>query len=282
VASLTIGFKAYDAHELACHFVARHAGLYEKHGLQPQLLDTTFIADADLPPLTFHAACGAALFDWLRGVEVRVVFVAAQRPMFSLHARPERDDVSNLRGEVVAGFPPAAPPAVFLRALLRQRSVEPDGITTLPARDDVARIGLLRDGSASVALLSSAVAPRALTEIGFPELLFLGDALRLPTTGLAVSAATYASEAGLVAAMRSCYRDALALLHGDTGILAAALAERVEFDAAGRAALAERVRRCYTRDGRVALRAVEGAVGLVAAELGRPVGRPLQSLYELA
>ncbi|MCZ6526808.1 MAG: hypothetical protein O6928_09710 [Gammaproteobacteria bacterium] len=52
---------AFDPHELLCHFIAAKAGLYERAGLQIELTDITFIADADLPRQTFQVCCGSAL-----------------------------------------------------------------------------------------------------------------------------------------------------------------------------------------------------------------------------
>ena len=40
--TVQLGFKAFDAHELLCHFIAAKAGLYQRHRLQIELVDITF------------------------------------------------------------------------------------------------------------------------------------------------------------------------------------------------------------------------------------------------
>lgn len=44
-----LGFKAFDPHELLCHFLAEHSGYYRDAGLQVELSDITFTPDTELP-----------------------------------------------------------------------------------------------------------------------------------------------------------------------------------------------------------------------------------------
>ena len=53
--TVQLGFKAFDAHELLCHFIAAKAGLYQRHRLQIELVDITFAIDTDLPQDMFQA-----------------------------------------------------------------------------------------------------------------------------------------------------------------------------------------------------------------------------------
>ena len=280
--SVTLGFKACDAHELSCHFVARQAGLYRQRGLDVRLVDTTFLGDADLPQHTFHAACGAALTAWLRGADVRVVFVAAERPMFWIYGQPELRGLDELADTTVAGFPEHAPPSLMLAAVLSAAGVDTDRVTMLPVRDDVARVGLLRDGSVSAALVSSAVSPRSMERQGFRELLFLGDALQVPTTGLAVSGATFGAAPDLVTAVCSAYLEALELIHDESGVLESALAEFAGVPDRDQAALAARVRQSYTRTGSCAMPILEAAAAEVAAALDVNDARPVAGLYDFS
>ena len=57
------GIKAFDVHELLCHFVAQRGGFYAVAGLDVRLVDTTFTPDERLPDADyFQVACGAAYF----------------------------------------------------------------------------------------------------------------------------------------------------------------------------------------------------------------------------
>ena len=273
-----LAFKGYDVHELACHFVARHAGLYERHGLQPRLIDSTFLADEALPANTFQVACGAALAAWLKGADVRVVFVAAERPMFWLYSTPGQG-LDDLRDQPIAGFPDHAPPAAFLRAAWARHGGAPAALNVLPARDDVGRLGLLRDGSAAAALLSSAVSPDTMQALGYEPRLFLGDEFQLATTGLAATVAQCEGEPGLVRRVCACYREAIDIIHRDDSTLQAVLAEVITAAGSGAGSLAVALRRCYTRDGTSAPATLAGGAELMARAVGLAV-RPVDELYD--
>jgi hypothetical protein len=282
VKEIQLAFKAFDVHELGCHFVARHAGLYARHNLAPRLLDATFVPDDELPPGSFQAACGSALAAWLGGADRRVVFIAAERPMFWLYAGPDIGSVPDLADRLIAGYPAAAPPAAFLRDVLVRRGLPAERLRVVASRDDEARVGLLRDGSAAAALVSSAVPPARMSGAGFQPLVFLGDELSVATTGLAVAPALCASDPELVAAVCACYREALALIHHDAAVLAGALAEALV--AAGRDAvsLAAVLRHCYTRRGQCPMERLQGGAERLAVALGLGPARSVAGLYDFS
>lgn len=282
VTSLHLAFKAHDIHELGCHFVARHAGLYDRYKLRPTLVDSTFTPDDELPAPSFHAACGAALAAWLQGADTRVVFVATDRPMFWLCAQPDIRSLADLADRLVAGYPPAAPPAVFLRQIWAERGLAPDALQVEAARDDNARIGLLQDGHAAAALVSSATPPSVMTALGFQPLVFLGDEIRVATTGLAVHASLCEQAPELVRAMCACYLDALRLIHGDASVVQAALrgvAAPIGGDAAELAAL---LKCCYTAAGRSPLEALQTGADRMAVAMGVDTARPVSGLYDFS
>jgi ABC-type nitrate/sulfonate/bicarbonate transport system substrate-binding protein len=278
-----LGFKAFDLHELACHFIARQAGLYAARGLDVHLLETTFLADEQLPARTFQAACTAALIAWLRGAPVRVVFVACDRPMFWLIGRAGATLSEVAHGGRIASYPPGAAPGDLLRLVLGEAGQGGEPVL-LPARDDNARLGLLLSGEVNAAVISSAVPVQRLTRRGLTILNFFGDALRLPTTGLAVHADLLDREPGLVRAMCACYRESLRLLREDTSLTAAAFQAALGLgdDEAARAIAL--VRECYTIDGRADPASQAAAIDAVRRALGggAPPGAGLYDFSMLA
>jgi hypothetical protein len=279
--TLHLGFKAFDLHELACHFMARQAGLYAARGLEVRLLDTNFVPDQQLPPRTFHAACTAALLAWLHGAATKVVFVACERPMFWLAGRPGLA-VSGLARGAIAGYPPDTPPAALLQMVLRGLGL--DGHRTpvvLPARDDNARLGLLIAGDVDAAVVSSALPPDRVRRRGVSPLAFFGEELRFPTTGLAVSCELHAREPDLVAAMCVCYQQALRLLRGDDAVTRAAITEFLAFTGAEVEEAVALVRRCYTEDGRSPVEVQAFAISAMRSTLGL-TAQPAGELYDFS
>ncbi len=207
-----LAFKAYDAHELLCHAIAQAVGLYKDAGLSVRLLDTTFLPDDALPENTFHAACGAALAGFLAGQRRKVVFIACDKPMFWLYGRPGVDSLEQLAQGRVATFPDAAPPAHFLRKFLSDAGIAPG---LLPCRDDTARLALVSSGSVDAALLSSLYLPHQVEARGPGRIAFIGEALRLPSTGLSVSSELHEERPDLVATMVGVYQQAMKYVFDD-------------------------------------------------------------------
>ena len=271
-----LSFKAFDCHELLCHAVAQEAGLYAEKSLSVRLLDSTFTPDEALPEKTFHAACGAALANFLAGEKRNVVFVACDRPMFWLYGRPGIETLADLAQARVASFPDAAPPARFLRKLLSDEGVAPD---LLPCRDDVARLGLLRSGSVDAALLSSLYLPHELESRGLHTLAFVGENLRLPSTGLAVSGELFDTDPELVAAMVEVFQQAMKLIFDNDQLLCKVLVKTFARPEQGLKQTLQTVRECYNPLGLSDAILLQTAVDGMARSLGLN-SRPAGDLYE--
>jgi len=281
VKAIHLGFKAFDLHELACHVVAECAGVYSEYGLDVSLMDTKAVPDRELPDSLFSAACGSAVIRWLHGEKLKVVFVAAKRPMFWLYSQHDAGGLDGLRGQCVATYPDAAPPAQFLRIVLEDAGLTADRDVHLePGRDDVARLEMLRSGHAAAALVSSATLPCRVEEFGFRQLLCVGDCLRLPTTGLAVSLGMFEREPEAVAAMVESHRTALRLIHDDQpplrrGLREAGLVDERDLDSA-----CELLRQFFTTDGLVRAADVLPGVRRLAVSLKMAIPVENVELYD--
>ena len=218
-----LGFKAFDVHELLCHAIAAVGDFYAGQNILVRLIDTTFLPDDSLPENTMSVACGTALSSFLGGKRRKVVFVACDRPMFWLYGRPGISSLEQLNQARVATFPELAAPARFLQKMLGDVGVAPG---LLPSRDDVARLGLLASGSVDAALLSSHYLPAEVAYAGVTQIAFMGDHVRLPSTGLAVTGKLYEEQPALVAAMVAIFQRAMkAVFDRDDTLLRRALTE---------------------------------------------------------
>jgi ABC-type nitrate/sulfonate/bicarbonate transport system substrate-binding protein len=283
-AAITLGFKAFDAHELLCHFVAVHAGLYQRERIAVQLADITFVADSELPEHVFQASCGAALASAVKGSGQKVVFVAVDRPMFWIWSRAPLAGVAGLVRGRLATYPAIAPPHALANIVLRKAGLDvgPDGgrdVTLLPARDDVARLGLLRSGSVDAAVISSAIAPARMTGLGFHQLCFIGDELRLPTTGLAVDQAHLQRAPDQVRALVDSHRESLRLVHSDRDLTTAVLRDWFDVSPDIAAATAQCYATAFTTDGRTSPAIAQGAIDALCTAMGIAVRPAWDRVY---
>jgi hypothetical protein len=275
--NIHLAFKAYDVHELLCHAIADSTGLYTDAGLSITLLDSTFVPDEALPENTFHAACGAALASYLKGQHRKVVFVACDKPMFWLYGRQGIDSLDQLAQSRVATFADIAPPSHFLCKLLSDAGIAPG---LLPSRDDTARLALLTSGSVDAALLSSLYLPHEVESRGPQRLAFIGDSLRLPSTGLAVSSELNEKHPELVAQMVKIYQEAMKYVHDNNDeVFRCVLLSAFNMPAAAIEESMELIRDCYNPFGYCYDSLLQSAVDGMAAGMGLASRAP-DDLYD--
>lgn len=264
--NISLGFRAFDIHELLVHAVARESGHYREGGLHVTLRDLTFLPEET----DFTVACGAALMGWAKGARQKIVFVATDFPMFWLHAAPEIADVARLRGARIASYPAAAPPELFHRAMLRKHGLDPEKDVVVEAtRDDAARLGLLKSGDVAAAVLSSATPPPMVQALGFRTLAFFGDEIRVPTTGLAVSEQYWKRDPEAVARMCQALAQAIDTLRNSPQQVIPVITKFFCQPAVIAQQTYELLRNYFTKDGRAAPAAIQTAMEMVNGQLPR-------------
>ncbi len=266
-ASLTLGFRAFDIHELLLHFIARELGHYRENGLNVALKDLTFLPE-ETPGIDFTVACGGALMGWTKGIRRKVVFVATDYPMFWLHSAPEITAVNGLKGARIASYPAATPPEQFHRMILRKHGLDPERDVALEAaRDDAARLGLLKSGDVAAAVISSAIPPPKVQSLGFETLVFFGDEIRIPTTGLAVSEEFLEKHTDVVRAMTDALYQSLVAFHRMPEQVIPVLAQFLGDTPRIAEQTYRLVSNLFTKDGRAAPHAALNAVDLVNRQI---------------
>ncbi len=249
--TLQLGFKAFDSHELLCHFVAHEAGLYKREKLDIELIDITFIADTELPLSVFQASCGAALASAIKGIPQRVIFVATDKPMFWIYSSSSLSTLHELTNAKLATFPIVAPPHHLANIILKKAGLNiEENIELLPARDDLARFGLLKSGSVDAAVISSAIAPAKIEQSGLNKLCFFGDDIRIPTTGLAIDQSFLDKELQLSMCFTHLLKESLSIIHEDSEFVALVLNKYFDVQDTLNHETARLFQKYYTQDGR--------------------------------
>ena len=274
------GIKAFDIHELLCHFVAERGGLYASAGLDVRLVDTSLIPDEKLPASGyFQVACGAAAFS--RSVPFRIYLAAVTRPMFWLYGTAGTGSVEKLAGKRIATYPPLAPPYWFNRIALRNHGLDPDTDVELkPARDDTLRLGLLREGAVDAALISSAMSPVTVQGLGLNVLSLVGDEVRFVTSGIATTERIAQEDPGLVESLAGAYRQSLAVIHDSPAEIHPILADVMGISQEAAEKTYELILPCYTPDGYIELETLRAALDTLDAERGVETPVDARELYD--
>ena len=280
--TIECGIKAFDVHELLCHFVAGRCGFYEAAGLDVRLVDTSFIPDDRLPEANFfQVACGAPLLS--RNVRFRIVLAAVARPMFWLYGAAGTGSIEQLGGKRIATYPPLAPPYWFNRIVLRRHGLDPDTDVELkPARDDAIRLGLLREGAVDAALVSSAFSPVTIQRMGLNTLAMLGDELTVVTSGIAVTEKVARGDPALLEELVSVYRRSLAVIHDSPDVARAILEDAMGLARTDAEKTCELILPCYTRDGYIDPELLQAGLNSLGREQGTDDIIGVDELYDFS
>jgi ABC-type nitrate/sulfonate/bicarbonate transport system substrate-binding protein len=120
------------------------------------------------------------------GVPIKAVVGFAARPLHVLIARPEIKSAKDLKGKVVGVDSVAGTVDYLSRVALRHFGMEPDrDVTIVVTGESPTRLAALRAGSIHATPIDVAFAVKAEDE-GFRKLVFLGDLIELPLSGIAV------------------------------------------------------------------------------------------------
>jgi ABC-type nitrate/sulfonate/bicarbonate transport system substrate-binding protein len=131
-------------------------------------------------------AWGSALRAAVTGVPIKAVVGFAGRPLHVLIARPEIKSPKDLKGKVIGVDSVAGTVDYLSRAAVRHFGMEPDkDVTIVVTGESPTRLVALRAGSIDATPIDVAFAVKAEDE-GFRRLIYLGDIIELPLSGLAV------------------------------------------------------------------------------------------------
>jgi NitT/TauT family transport system substrate-binding protein len=170
--------------------VAMRKGFFKDEGLivdkvqmQPALgVKALMSGDVD-----YLLAWGSALRAAVTGVPIKAVLGFAGRPLHVLIARPEIKTPRDLKGKVVGVDSVAGTVDYLSRVALRHFGLEPDrDVTIIVTGESPTRLAALRAGSIDATPIDVAFAVKAEDE-GFRRLVYLGDLIELPLSGIAVT-----------------------------------------------------------------------------------------------
>lgn len=170
--------------------VAMRKGFYKDEGIdvdkvqmQPALGVKALISgDVD-----YLLAWGSALRAAVTGVPVKAVVGIAGRPLHVLIARPEIKTPKDLKGRVIGVDSIAGTVDYLARVAVRHFGFEPErDVKIIVTGESPTRLAALHSGAIDATPIDVAFAVKAEDE-GFRRLVYLGDLIELPLSGIAVT-----------------------------------------------------------------------------------------------
>src|SRR3954452_8578794 len=276
---LDFAYVGLGVHEEDVYSVATELGYYADEGVRVAIRDGVRWDDEQLRRAAVVGLGRTLLIRLLAGTPWTMLCVNTERPLFWVMARSQFADVSELRGRRVAMHPALVAPGCFARIVLRGRGLDPDAnIDAVPMYpgDYSEHIRLLKSGELDAAVIGSTLSPQQLeAEEGLRLLLFFGDELQIPTTGVAVDPSILALDDPRVKGLVRANLRALATMLDDPALGAEHVGRLLPGadDATARDFYDRYVGSHFKADGQPEPAVVAKALALVAEELRIITGR---------
>ena len=169
--------------------VALRKGYYKDEGLevdkvqmQPAIAVKALISG----DIDYLLAWGSAIRPAVTGVPLKAVVGMASRPLHVLIARPDIKTPKDLKGKIIGVDSVAGTVDYLSRVAMRHFGLEPEkDVKIIVTGESPTRLAALRAGSIDATPIDVAFAMKAEDE-GFRRLLYLGDIIELPLSGIAV------------------------------------------------------------------------------------------------
>jgi NitT/TauT family transport system substrate-binding protein len=176
--------------------VAMRNGYFRKEGLevykvqiQPEIAVKALVAGE----VDYSLALGSSVRAAIQGIPIKVVVAMVSRPLHVFIARPAIRFGKNLRGKTIGvdGF--AGTGDYLSRVAIRYLGLDPDkDVSIVDAGDSALRLAALKTGAIDATAVDVMLAVKA-EEEGFKRLVYLGDIIELPVSGVAVTRAKLVS-----------------------------------------------------------------------------------------
>jgi NitT/TauT family transport system substrate-binding protein len=187
---VTFGISATNVNYLP-FFVALQKGFYREEGIDLQVIymastltsKTVLTGDVD-----YSGAVSGVVGAAVQGQPLKVVMFTVARPLLFLISKKEITQPEQLKGKTIAGSTPGASATLLAAHALRHFGLEPGrDVAIMPMGGSAAgRYAILESGAVDASVLS---VPENIIaqDKGFRELLFFGDIIELPQTGIGAS-----------------------------------------------------------------------------------------------
>jgi NitT/TauT family transport system substrate-binding protein len=186
---VTLGISTVGLYELPTE-IAKRKGFYQEEGLEVRKIAIrTGIQVAALlaGELDYSTVSGIVSSASIQGLPLKTVMGWLDKPLHMLIARPGIKTLADLKGKRIAVSGLNSVPHVAVREALTQAGMNPDkDVTFLALGGSSERVTALAAGSADASPVDLAYIQKT-EQMGFVDLLYLGDAVNIRLGGLGVT-----------------------------------------------------------------------------------------------
>jgi len=233
-------------------YAARDLGYFKNHGIDAQIIalaPAASVAALQAGDLAFSAAVGSVARSALKGINVRVVLLAANKPNFIVLGAKGVTSIDQVKGKVVAVDAPGSTSFVMLTEVLKRKGLQPGQYQTVAANSDQARSLLVSNGQASACILDVSNAVK-LEEEGYPVLAGIADLPEAPFSGLGTSPAAIQKNPDLLKAGLQATLEGIDAMRTKKAEVLPIMAKTLSITPAQAGAVFDAMQPSWTTDGR--------------------------------
>jgi ABC-type nitrate/sulfonate/bicarbonate transport system substrate-binding protein len=172
--------------------VAKDAGFFQQEGfnvelvVMPAAMNIKVLLAGDIQ---YATTVGSAVVAAVRGITVRTVMVFVEKPLLDLVGAPGVNSIEQLKGKPVGISSRGGLHDVSIRRILSGSGIDPAQVTVLAVGGQGAMFAAVKSGRIAAGLLNPPFNFIANRE-GMKSLVFAGNFVRLPSTGIVTLAET--------------------------------------------------------------------------------------------
>lgn len=190
---ISIATKGSD---FAWLYVAKDLGFFQNHGLDPQInvvAPANSVAALVSGDLDLSATAGTVIRSDLKGLPVKVILMASNKPPFVVVGAKGLAGLNELKGKLISADAPQTTTRVMLDAMMKAKGIGPDQYKVVTGTTDDARMAAVVNGAASAAIVNVSVAI-PFQKQGYPIIGKTTDLPDAPSSGLGTSTAALQSK----------------------------------------------------------------------------------------
>jgi len=250
-------------------FVARAAGLFKKHGLEPELIQMA----GPLPV----AALAAGEIDYLtgyttgivatgQGAPLKGIMIALRKPPFYVIAEPSVQRLNDLAGKRVGVDRIGSLQHLVVRLLLRNKGADPEKVIFTQTGSVSNTVTSLGQGAVSAAVLSGPhnviMAQKGFRQVGAADEL----PMQFPTSGLVVSESKLKSDANRIKSVIRVMLDASAFCRKEKTWVVNFIRDKWKIDQKTAETVYEQWLSILTADGKIGIKDMQEYFDLAYAQ----------------
>jgi NitT/TauT family transport system substrate-binding protein len=269
---ISIATKGSD---FAWLYVAKDLGFFQNHGLDPQInvvAPANSVAALVSGDLDLSATAGTVIRSDLKGLPVKVILMASNKPPFVVVGAKGLTNLTELKGKVVSADAPQTTTRVMLDAMLKAKGLAPSDYKVVTGTTDDARMAAVVNGAASAAIVNVSVAI-PFQKQGYPLIGKTTDLPDAPSSGLGTSTTALTAKRDLLKSALQASLESFDAFRSQKDKVIPVLAQEFSLAPDDAALVYDTLAPNYTKDGRPspAAEAFELQADQQALELKDPI-----------